>query len=435
MEKNQPRNRRSERLRQKPPANKPPALTTKQDEQSGQQSSNKRKRAAESLQAAAVAPQKVLLTDKDRDVHHWLIHGKMPETLGPIVSIDRFYAPYCARPKPKRVFITRANTRNHPGSQGTVSGEKRSIAHDSNECVGFLEQNGSLPLSKKGGPTENCKNVCKELLGKECDNPKGTTFEKNAIQSMREKIGMRSEIAIIRIIGDLVVPSADSAVSLQHTEFDEPQPDYGVGFSRQAFTREQLFKLGPFIGGVGFSSYFRGTAEMYFPFMASEVKSKTTGLHVADHQNSHSMALCLRGVIYLFKLVKREQELDHKILGFSISHNHNTVRVHGHYPVISNDEITYHRYTILEFTLNSETRWSSYNFVMTDIKKPIEVPQLASQTQSTGISGDPERLPDLAGSANWSPSYKGTEIGGGTESQDAPLPASKKKAAELKRKR
>jgi hypothetical protein len=46
---------------------------------------------------------------------------------------------------------------------------------------------------------------------------------------------------------------------------------------------------------------------------------------------------CLYG---LFRLVGRENELDRKILAFSIWHDHKSVRIYGHYPVIEGEKTT-----------------------------------------------------------------------------------------------
>jgi predicted nucleic acid-binding protein len=48
---------------------------------------------------------------------------------------------------------------------------------------------------------------------------------------------------------------------------------------------------------------------MYFPFLTCEVKCGAAALDVVDRQNTHSMTLAVRGVVGLFKLVKREKEL------------------------------------------------------------------------------------------------------------------------------
>jgi len=52
-----------------------------------------------------------------------------------------------------------------------------------------------------------------------------------------------------------------------------------------------------------------GIYYMYFPFLTCEVKCSTAALDVTDRQNAHSMTLVVRGVVKLFRLIKREKEL------------------------------------------------------------------------------------------------------------------------------
>jgi hypothetical protein len=88
---------------------------------------------------------------------------------------------------------------------------------------------------------------------------------------------------------------------------------------------------------------------MHFPFLTCEVKCGTAGLDTADRQNAHSMTIAMKGVVELFRGVKREQELHRKILGFSISHDHESVRIWRHYLVIDVNTITFWRYPIQKF--------------------------------------------------------------------------------------
>ena len=66
---------------------------------------------------------------------------------------------------------------------------------------------------------------------------------------------------------------------------------------------------------------------MHFPFLTCEVKCGAAALDVTDRQDAHGMTLVVRGVVELFRLVKREKELYREILAFSISHDHSTVRI------------------------------------------------------------------------------------------------------------
>jgi hypothetical protein len=142
-----------------------------------------------------------------------------------------------------------------------------------------------------------------------------------------------------------------------------PQPDYSVGFRRSAFSDEQLKKLDKLIGSVFDNSFFVATYRMYFPFFTCEVKCGAAALDIADRQNAHSMTVAVRALVELFRSVKREKELDREILAFSISHDHSSVRIYGHYPVIEGDKTTFYRHPIrqLYFT-DGEEKWTAYKF-------------------------------------------------------------------------
>jgi hypothetical protein len=107
-------------------------------------------------------------------------------------------------------------------------------------------------------------------------------------------------------------------------------------FRRSAFTDDQLEKLKPFVREVTdtFTSHFMATWQIYFPFLTCEVKCGAATLDIADRQNVHSMTIAVRGIVELYRLVKREKELHREIITLSISHDHRTVRIYGHYPVI-----------------------------------------------------------------------------------------------------
>lgn len=62
------------------------------------------------------------------------------------------------------------------------------------------------------------------------------------------------------------------------------------------------------------------TFEIYFPFFTCEVT--TNGLQYADCQNIHSMALAVRAIVELFRLINRESEIHLQILAFSMSYDH-----------------------------------------------------------------------------------------------------------------
>ena len=107
------------------------------------------------------------------------------------------------------------------------------------------------------------------------------------------------------------------------------------------------------------------TYYMYFPFLTCEVKCGAAALDIADRQNGHGMTLAVRAVVELFRYVKREKELDREILAFSISQDHRSVRIYGHYAVIHGPEPKYYRHPIREFSfteLNGKEKRTAYKF-------------------------------------------------------------------------
>jgi hypothetical protein len=130
---------------------------------------------------------------------------------------------------------------------------------------------------------------------------------------------------------------------------------------------DQLKKLKPFIGEVldTFTSYFIATWQMYFPFLTCEVKCGAIALDDADRQNAHSMTLIVRGVVELFRIIKREKELHREILAFSVSHDHRTVRIYSHYPILDGEKTTFYRHAIHIFdvtALDGKEKWTVYKF-------------------------------------------------------------------------
>ena len=122
---------------------------------------------------------------------------------------------------------------------------------------------------------------------------------------------------------------------------------------------------------------------MYFLFPTCEVKCSAVALDVADRQNAHSMTLAVRAVVELFRLVKREKELHQEILAFSISHDHSSVRIYSHYPVINGKDTTYYRHPIREFSFTEQDgkeKWTAYKFTKTvyDIWMPMHFKRICS---------------------------------------------------------
>ncbi|KAH7305398.1 hypothetical protein BKA65DRAFT_531196 [Rhexocercosporidium sp. MPI-PUGE-AT-0058] len=252
------------------------------------------------------------------------------------------------------------------------------------------------------GIADASKTICRTLLDAEQMVPEDSLFEDDIFDETCEMIQDRNEAKVIQDIARLIVPSAQSLairgasrlktlIESVNEGWDKsialtkprPQPDYAVGFKRTAFTEDQLKKILPFVGGFSELSLFIGTYYMYFPFLTCEVKCGAAALDVADRQNAHSMTLAVRGIVELFRLVKREKELHRQILAFSISHDHRTVRIYGHYPVVDGKNTTFYRHSIREFSfteLDGKERWTAYKFTKNvyDIWVPTHLKRICS---------------------------------------------------------
>lgn len=262
--------------------------------------------------------------------------------------------------------------------------ERKSAPYRTTQYTTLLEGKGSYMYKSDLGITKESKDLYQSLLKSKQAVPKDSLFRDDLFEKTCRKIEDRNEAKVIQDIARLIVPSAETlatydATHLEHLiegvnegwsgnipiEGPRPQPDYSVGFRRSAFTDEQLKKLDPLIGSVFENSLFVATYRIYFPFFTCEVKCGASALDIADRQNAHSMTVAVRALIVLFRSVRREKELNREILAFSISHDHRSVRIYGHYPVIERDKVTFYRHPIHEFSftaLDGKEKWTTYKF-------------------------------------------------------------------------
>jgi hypothetical protein len=282
--------------------------------------------------------------------------------------------------------------------------ETKSVQYVRSSYVIILATKGSFMSKSDLGVTDASKSLCRTLLESDQTVPLDSLFRDDLFDHTCRKIQDRNEAMVIRDIGLLIVPSAQSLATYGATCLEpltesvnegwnstipfygpRPQPDYSVGFGRSAFTATQLDKLMPFVGEItdDFISYFMATYRMYFPFLTCEVKCGSAALDIADRQNAHSMTVAVRAVVELFRLVKREIEVDREILAFSISHDNRTVRIYGHYPVINGKDTTYYRHPIRTFDFTNEEgkdKWTAYKFTKSvyDIWMPTHFKRICS---------------------------------------------------------
>ena len=252
-----------------------------------------------------------------------------------------------------------------------------------------LEEEGSYmrDFDDNDDIPRSARDLCRTLLKNEQMVPRDSLFRDDLFKKTCRNLQDRNEAMVIRDIGLLIAPSAQILATYGATHLNfvyettnegwnsiysfplhrtRPQPDFSVGFGRSAFNQEQLTKLKPFAGEPGSITFFMATARMYFPFFTCEVKCGAAALDIADRQNAHSMTVAVRALVELFRSVKREKELDRQILTFSVSHDHTSVRIYGHYAVIEGQKTTFYRHTIRKFDFteqDGEEKWTAYKFV------------------------------------------------------------------------
>ena len=232
--------------------------------------------------------------------------------------------------------------------------------------------------------SDESKRECSRLLGQGGGVPEHSLFRDDLFKTTCKKVQDKNEARVIQDVTRLIVPSAETlntygaihlrclvesvnegwnnSIPITRTR---PQPDYAVGFRREAFTQEQLDRMHPVIGDFNDQSYFMATWYMYFPFLTCEVKCGAAALDIADRQNAHSTAIAVRAVVEFFRAVKRENELYREILAFPISHDHATVRIYGYYAEIDDAETKCYRHSIRKsgFTeLEGKEKRTAYKF-------------------------------------------------------------------------
>src|SRR5271168_2171055 len=110
-----------------------------------------------------------------------------------------------------------------------------------------------------------------------------------------------------------------------------PKPDSAVGLKEPVFTQEEYEKLKPYVGSSKETCYVKVTGNIFFPFLTCEAKRGEIGLTVADRQNAHSASIAVNAIMRLYKAVKRQGEINRKVIAFAISYDNETVKIYGHY--------------------------------------------------------------------------------------------------------
>lgn len=292
---------------------------------------------------------------------------------------------------PQRVAGRKASSRglkrSHSSDASPNTSREASISYASARYDEILEQRGSFLEDSTEGLSKESQLIISTLLDTKQVLPRDTLFKNGLFETVCQKARRMNEARIVHDITPLIIPSAEELAARGKIQlqclidsFNErwtnclpflastPQPDVAVGFAKDAFTTEQFAKLS-FLAGdylAGDQTHIMATYRMFFPFLTCEVKSSNAALETADRQNAHSMTVAARALVHLHQHCGLEARLAGKVLGFSISHNHEMVHLCAHYVAMKSSEATYHRRTIRKYSftaLNGRERWVSYSFV------------------------------------------------------------------------
>ncbi len=235
------------------------------------------------------------------------------------------------------------------------------------------------------------KALCQKLLKKEQSVSKDSLFNDDLFESTCEDIANRNEARVIQDIDWLIVLASEElfhreAKHLKHlveiineswikfislVKDSRSQSDFAVEVKSSAFIADQLKKLQLSVDDWQTTSRLIATDEMYFSFLTAKMKCDNEALHIADRQNAHSVVVATNAIVELYRLVSRQDELNQKILTFSILHDNEVVRMYEYYALIKRKHTLFYRHFIKKFDFiseNDEEKWTSYKFTRNVLK-------------------------------------------------------------------
>lgn len=228
--------------------------------------------------------------DSNNPIEFWRTEGCWPSQLfepdmEPLLAQRRFLSTLGRR---KRADSASSST---PSDQKPR--EEKSAPYQDQRYETLLATKGSFMGRSILDVTSESKTICKNLLEGTQTYPENSLFRDDLFDATCRKVHSGNEARVLQDITRLIVPSAESLATCGAKNLEiltesvnegwnnsvpltgiRPQPDYSVGFRREAFTKDQLETLSPFIGDFLTCdlSFFMATYYMYFPFLACEVK-------------------------------------------------------------------------------------------------------------------------------------------------------------------
>jgi len=226
-------------------------------------------------------------------------------------------------------------------------------------------------LNSKDLVTAESKSMCDDLLRVGGLSPAYHTCPEETYIKLFQRASKRNEERVRRDLTPHIVPSAEllyvingetalenvrEEMSVDWTKCGllggtQPRPDYAYGLSSAAFTDEERAKLENY---TNINNPTKVTGAMYFPFLLCEAKCGRKNINDADRQNVHSASIAVHAIVQLYRAAGDDsaQDLSGRILVFSVSHDNERVKIYGHFPLIRDGRVTFHRYYIHDYSLD-----------------------------------------------------------------------------------
>lgn len=288
----------------------------------------------------------------------------------------------------------------------------------------------------KPGLTNNSKEMISQLK-EETREHEDRRYKERSLAAKLSRLPTKREPAVVHELQDLVCPAAESLADMEIDDDDllgkycwladawgeawnknvpklaksPPQPDYCVGYSRNAFSADQRKTLEE---NTTATTTFTPTKLMCFPFLTCEAKAKEV-MHKAQGQNCWSMFIAVRATVKLFRMTNMQHEINREILAFSVAYNYEVVVIHAYYPILDGETTKIYRQLIhnepLEPQLTPKDPWKAYDLVrnvyenwaqkhLDRLHKAIDaiaaISQETESSSSTVIAEEPPALPSSA---------------------------------------
>ncbi|EAW12599.1 uncharacterized protein ACLA_010250 [Aspergillus clavatus NRRL 1] len=317
-------------------------------------------------------PRSKKVNDRENEIFQWI-----PP---PSDDFEVMSQPAPKRSRSRSISTDRGRPRSISPSTSASSRDAKSYAYKAANYVTILETKGCYMRSSDAGPIPDDVDLCKRLLDPSVDTPHGSLFDDEYIKAFHDILQNRSEARLLVDLHPYLMPSAENLFIKGRADLKnvidgyndpwlktepiygpKPQPDHAQGLKWSIFSASQRRKLGI---KPDEKSFYAVREDMYFPYLTAEIKCGNQALEFADRQNMHSMCIALRAVVSLAQAAGREGEVHQRLLGFSISHELEGVRIYGYYPEIDEDDIKYYRWPVKKYNIWTEAdKWTCYRFV------------------------------------------------------------------------